>query len=71
MTKRKNSNKETRNPKPKPLEQFLKKGDPETYGQLCWSLANRATIRHQEGDVIKLADWDKTGKQIEKRFRFT
>ena len=71
MTKKKKSNKGTRNPKPKPLEQFLKKGEPETYGQLCWSLANRATDKHQAGDVIKLPDWDKTGKQIEKRFRLT
>ena len=71
MTKKKNSNKGTRNPKAKPLEQFLKKGESETYGQLCWSLANRAAVRHQAGDVIKLADWDKTGKQIEQRFRLT
>lgn len=64
MTKKK-----ARIPRIKPLEQLLEIGDSETYGQVCWYLANRDFKRHQEGDVIKLDMWKKAG--VKRKFRLT
>ena len=49
----------------------MKTGHPETYGQVCWSLANRDTEMHQVGDVIRLEGWDDIGKRMERKFRLT
>ena len=71
MTKKRKGNKKPRTPRVEPLEHLLKAGEPETYGQLCWSLANRDTKRHQAGEVIKLGGWERTGRWTEKRFKLT
>ena len=45
MARRRNINRKTRPQRIMPLEDLLKIGEYETYGQLCWSLANRDTER--------------------------
>ena len=69
MTKKRKAKKRARVPSAEPLEQLLKTGDPETYGRVCWSLANRDTERRQAGDVITLSAWEKVG--AERKFRLT
>ena len=71
MTKKRKSKQKTRTPKAQPLKQLLRTGDPETYGRLCWSLANQATDRHRAGDEITLTEWERTGRRIETRPRLT
>lgn len=56
-------------PRVKPLEQLLKTAEPETYGRVCWYLANRAIERHAAGDVIELDVWEKAS--VERKFRLT
>ena len=55
MTKRKKKKKPSTS-KTKPLESILKTEGPETYGQLCWSIGNRATERCEAGKIIKLGN---------------
>lgn len=43
--------------------------DPETYGLVCWYLANRGTERYQAGDVINLGVWETD--RVERKFRLT
>ena len=69
MTKKRNGNTRRKAPRIEPLENLLKTGASETYGRLCWSLANRDTERHRAGDVIKLGGWEKTGNG--RKFRLT
>ena len=71
MTRKKQGNKKIRTPRIRSLEHLLKAGKPETYGQLCWSLANRDTKRRQSGEVVKLAGCERTGRWTEQRFRLT
>ena len=71
MHKKRKNTKKARVPKRKTLEQFLKAGNPERYGQLCWSLANRDTTRHKTGDSIKLEDWEREGRFVERTLRLT
>ena len=71
MTKKRKANKRTTSPTPRPLEHLLEVGDSATYGQLCWSLGNRDTTRHQVGDVITLAGWKESGRPMETKFRLT
>lgn len=52
------------------LEEFLRAGDAVLYGQICWSLANRATERPTAGDVITLEQGDEAGDCTE-TFRLT
>ena len=53
------------------LEHLLEVGDSVIYGQLCWSLGNRDTIRHQAGDEITLGGWEGSGRPMETKFRLT
>ena len=69
MTKKRNGNTRRKAPRIEPLENLLKTGASETYGRLCWSLANRDSERHRAGDVIKLGGWEKTGNG--RKFRLT
>ena len=69
MSKKRQSDKTKRTPRIEPLEQLLKTGDPETYGKVCWSLANRDTERHRAGDVIELSMWD--AGDVARKFRLT
>jgi len=69
MTKKRKTKRRARAPRVEPLEQLLKTGDPETYGRVCWSLANRDTERPRAEDVIKLGVWEKAG--VERKFRLT
>ena len=69
MTKQRKSRKRARAPSVEALEQLLKTGDPETYGRVCWHLANRAIERHRAGDLIKPGVWEKAG--VERKFRLT
>ena len=71
MPKKKNRNKKPRITKTRPLEHILKTESPESYGQLCWSLGNRDTVRHKAGDVIKLGRWDESGNPKQTKFRLT
>ena len=71
MPRKKQRNKKPRITKPRPLEHILKTESPESYGQLCWSLGNRDTIRHKAGDVIKLGGWDESGNPKQTKFRLT
>ena len=71
MPKNKKQAKKPRTARPKTLEQSLKDRDPRSYGQVCWSLANRDTSRHKVGDVIKLGGWDESGKPTETKLRLT
>ena len=66
MTKKRRPNRRERTPRVEPLEKLLNAGESETYGQLCWSLANRSTERHSAGDAIKLDGWDENGKAFER-----
>ena len=71
MPRKKKHNKKTKVTKPRPLEHILTTGSYESYGQLCWSLANRDTSRHNAGDVIKIGGWDESGRPKATRFRLT
>ena len=55
----------------RPLEHLLEVGDSVTYGQLCWSLGNRDTIRYQAGDEITLGGWEGSGRPLETSFQLT
>ena len=54
MTKKKRSKKRSSARSVEALEQLLKTEDAETYGRVCWYLANRGTERYRAGDVINL-----------------
>ena len=69
MTKRRKSKKRARVRSVETLEQLLKTEGPETYGLVCWYLANRGTERHRAGDVINLGAWEKAS--VERKFRLT
>ena len=69
MTKQRKSKKRARARSAETLEQHLKTEDPETYGLICWYLANRDTERHRAGDVINLGVWEKAG--VERKYRLT
>lgn len=45
-------------PQPKPLEEILRAGEADLYGQVCWSIANRGTERPKVGEVIILNGQD-------------
>ena len=55
----------------KSLEQLLKTGESDTYGQLCWSTGNRDTKIHRPGQVITVAGWRHNGQPSERKFRLT
>ena len=46
-------------------------GDTATCGQLCWSLGNRDTMRHQAGNEITLGEWEESGRPMEDSFQLT
>ena len=69
MGKQRRSKRRVRAPRVEALEQLLKTADPETYGRVCWFLANRDIQRHRAGDVIALEVWEKAG--VESKFRLT
>ena len=71
MNRKKKRNRKTRTTKPRSLEHILTTQSPESYGQLCWSLANRDTSRHRAGNVIKLGGWDESGNPRETKFKLT
>ena len=53
------------------LEKLLRTGDAVLYGQVCWSLANRATERPTAGDVITLEGGDEAGDHSTRFFRLS
>ena len=61
MTERKKPKKRWRFRRVETLEQLLKTEDPDSYGLVCWYLANRGTERYRAGDVINLDAWEKAG----------
>ncbi|MXW93375.1 MAG: hypothetical protein F4X42_09475 [Rhodospirillaceae bacterium] len=69
MTKQKKPKKRWRFRKVEVLEQLLKTEDPDSYGLVCWHLANRGTERYRAGDVINLGAWEKAG--VNRKFRLT
>ena len=50
------------------LEELLVAGDAVLYGQICWSLANRATERPTAGDIITLEGGDEAGNHATETF---
>ncbi len=54
-----------------PLEQLLHTADPESYGRVCWYLANRDTERHRAGDLLSLDVPDATGALRKRKYRLT
>ena len=71
MAKKRKPNKKTKTTKPRPLEHLLTIEAPESYGHICWSLANRDTTRHSADDVIKLGGLDESGRPKETKLRLT
>ena len=69
MGKQRRFKKRARVPSVETLERLLKTGASETYGQVCWFLANRDIQRRQAGDVINLGVWEKAG--VERKYRLT
>ncbi len=54
-----------------PLEDLLATGQADTYGQVCWSIANRGTEIHKAGDVIALEARDEGRVPVVERFQLT
>lgn len=69
MTKQRKTGRRAKGSKVKRLEQILRTEEPETYGLVCWYLANRDTERYREGDVINLGELEKAG--VERKYRLT
>ena len=69
MTKQKKPQKRWRFWKVEALEQLQKTEDPDSYGLVCWYLANRGTERYRAGHVVNLGAWEKAG--VERKFRLT
>ena len=53
------------------LEDLLVSGQVALYGQVCWSIANRGTEIHKEGDVITLESWDEEGDPVIEQYQLT
>lgn len=53
------------------LEEILRAGDAVLYGQVCWSMANRATNRSAAGDVITLEGTGEAGERTTRAFCLT
>ena len=60
-----------REPQPKPLEELLRAGEADIYGQVCWSIANRGTERPRVGEVITLNGDDEIRGNISETYRLT
>lgn len=71
MAKTRETKRSARDKRGQSLEQLLQTEEPESYGWVCWYLANRDTERHREGDVIILDFPDATGVLGERKFRLT
>lgn len=69
MTKQKKSKKRSIFRRVEALEQALKTECPDSYGLVCWYLANRGTERYQAGDVINLGVREIAG--IKRKYRLT
>ena len=71
MAKIKKTNRSASDERGQFLEQLLQTAEPESYGWVCWYLANRDTERHRAGDMIILDVPDATGALGERKFRLT
>ena len=71
MTRKRKHNEQPRAPGVQNLEALLKRGETTIYGQVCWSVANRGTVRHKEGDIIFLSGWVEEGEQTNEEFLLT
>ena len=70
MAKKKREQKQ-RAPQYPPLEHLIRAGEAGFYGQVCWSIANRATEPPRSGEVIALEDEDTNGGPTSRAFRLT
>ena len=71
MARKRKTKRSARAERGQPLEQLLQTAEPESYGRVCWDLANRDTERHRAGDVISLVVPNPTGALRERRYRLT
>ena len=71
IAKKQNGKKKDRPQKVRALEQLLKTGEREAYGQLCWSLGNRDTRTRRQGQVITLAGLRGNDQPNGRKFRLT
>ena len=71
MAKKKKRRQKHRVPQTQPLEELLRAGKAELYGQVCWSIANRGTDRPRAGEVITLGSASGEGHHSTEGFRLT
>ena len=71
MARKRKTKRTARYKRAQPLEHLLQTADPESYGRVCWYLANRDTGRPAAGDVVSSGIPDATGEFSERRFRLT
>ena len=71
MAKKEKRRQKQTGPQHPPLENLLRSGETEVYGQLCWPIANRGTEPPRPGEVITLEGGDERGGQTSGAFRIT
>ena len=71
MPRKRKKKRRSRPDRAQPLEQLLQTVEPESYGRICWYLANRDTERHGAGDVFSLDVADTIGALRARKFRLT
>ena len=54
-----------------PLEQLLQTSEPQSYGRVCWYLANRDTERRREAEMITVDVPDASGSLRECKYELT
>ena len=71
MARKKKRGQKSRKPQARPLEDLLRNGEAEFYGQVCWSIANRGTEGPKPGEVIGVEGSDENGDATRRAFRLT
>lgn len=71
MARKKKRGQKSRKPQARPLEDLLRNGEAELYGQVCWSIANRGTEGPKPGVVIGVEGNDEKGGATSRAFRLT
>ena len=71
MARKRKTKRSARAERGQPLEQLLQTAELESYGRVCWYLANRDIERHRAGNVISLDVPDATRGLRERRYRLT
>lgn len=71
MARKRKTKRSARDKSGQPLEHLLHTAEPESYGRICWYLANRDTERRRAGDVINLDTPDVPRGLRERKFWLT